>query len=192
MKKIWFFVEGDSEEYFVQNLIRKKYYERIKIEKDLSEFVKKNLNNDIVNFLYCENCGSVDKIPHKINEWYYLIERSGSSEIFIICDVERRLRCLQNRKFAIENKLSDNVNRKFIKYIFFNPTIESSYWECKSIIEKIIEIQYNSKFTTSKFSDVLIENSELSSLHDLKRCFENQSLKYREAIFAKEFSKLIV
>jgi len=34
MKKLWFFVEGDSEEYFILNLIRKKYFS--KITKEIS------------------------------------------------------------------------------------------------------------------------------------------------------------
>lgn len=187
MKKLWFFVEGDSEEYFVLNFIRKQYFSTITIEKDLSEFVNKATDSIFQNVLYCENCNSVEKIPHKINEWYYLIERSGSTDIFIICDVERKLRCPPNRRRLIESKLADFVNKNYLNYILFNPIIEDSYWECKQTIESIIKKEYSKKFPQAQLPELSLPNISSASIDDLKKCFKNYQLKYREALFAREF-----
>jgi hypothetical protein len=89
MKKIWFFVEGDTEEIFISNLITKKYYNTCRQEKDLSEFVKADIRNSDYHRVYCDNCGSVDKIPHRINEMYYLIEKSQTDNVIVVCDVEK-------------------------------------------------------------------------------------------------------
>lgn len=187
MKKIWFFLEGDSEKHFISNLIRRKFFDSIFIEKDLTEFINKDIDNHTHNLLYCENCNSVDKIPHKINEMYYLIERSGSNDVFIICDVERRLKCSTDRKNQIENKLDDSVDKNKIKHIFFNPVIESLYWECTKIIKEIIELQYKVKFGTTQEPKISLPCGGTHPLDDLKKLFQSCKLKYRESIFSKDF-----
>lgn len=40
MKKIWVFVEGDTEDYFISDLIRQMFCNKIVIEKDLTVFVQ--------------------------------------------------------------------------------------------------------------------------------------------------------
>ena len=186
MKKVWIFVEGDSEEYFVSNLIRKKFYDTISQKKDLSEFLEKKPRELANHLLYCENCGSVDKIPHKINEMLHLIERSGSKDIIIICDVEK-LKCPIYRKEEIEKKLDPNLDKFNRKYICFNPMIESAYWECKPIIKKIITLQYKNKFQKLPTKSISLPEKSSYSINDLKESFIKFNLKYRETLFAKEF-----
>ena len=187
MKKLWFFLEGDSEDFFITNLIRNKFYDKILIEKDLSEFIMKDVNDLTHNIAYCENCESVDRIPHKINEMYYMIERSLSNDILVICDVEKKLKCFTARKDKIEGRLDEIVDITKLKYIFFKPLIEYFYWQCKKIIRKIIEIEYKNKFGRNINHKILIPTSPANFLYDLKNLFREYDLKYREASFAESF-----
>ncbi len=187
MKKLWFFLEGDAEDFFITNLIRKKFYDKILIEKDLSEFIKKDISNATHNIAYCENCGSVDRIPHQINEIYYMIERSSSNDIFVICDIEKKLKCVTVRKDTIEGKLDASVDMTKLKYIFFNPLIESFYWQCKQIIQRIIKLEYKKRFGKNIDRRVIIPTRISNSLDDLKKLFKKYKLKYREALFAESF-----
>jgi len=187
MKKLWFFLEGDAEDFFITNLIRKKFSDKILIEKDLPRFIKKDVNTTTHNIAYCENCESVDKIPHQINEIYYMIERSSSNDIFIICDVEKRLRCVTARKDTIEGKLDELVDKTKLKYIFFNPTIEFFYWQCEQIIQRIIDLEYKKKFSKNINRNIIIPTSISNPLYDLKKLFKKYDLKYREALFAESF-----
>ena len=187
MKKLWFFLEGDAEDFFITNLIRKKFYDKILIERDLYEFVTKDVDNLILNIAYCENCGSVDKIPHKINEIYHMIERSSSNDIFVICDVERKVKCVTARKNIIEKKLDDTVDITKLKYILFNPLIEFLYWQCKQITRKIIEMEYKIKFGKNIGPKIPIQTSTTNFLYDLKKLFQKFDLKYREPLFAENF-----
>ncbi len=186
MEKIWFFVEGDSEEHFATHLIRKKFYDTILQEKDLLAFIEKDIHDSPHHEIYCENCRSVDKIPHRINEMYYLVEKSGSKEIFIVCDIEK-LKCNTNRKKLIESKLEDSVDKCIIKYVFFNPKIEPYYWECPQVIKKIIELEYKKKFDTTNVPDISLPKKSYYSHDDLKKCFKSFNLKYRETLFSKQF-----
>lgn len=187
MKKVWFFLEGDTEEIFISNLIRRKFYSTFRQEKDLLKFIDEDLSESSHNLIYCENCGSVDKIPHKINGMYHLIERSGAADIFVVCDVEKDLKCNVTRKDAIESKLDDSVDKSKIKYSFFKPMIEPSYWECPQIIKKIIEIEYKKKFKTKKIPSISLSEDISCSQFGLKQCFIKYELKYRETTFANEF-----
>ncbi|UCH98417.1 MAG: hypothetical protein JSV88_16670 [Candidatus Aminicenantes bacterium] len=186
MKKIWFFVEGDTEEIFISNLITKKYKNTCRQEKDLLEFVKSDIRNSDYHKVYCENCGSVDKVPHQINERYYFIEKSQTDNVIVVCDVEK-LKCHSIRKEAIEKKLDESVDKSLIKYAFFNPMIESSYWECPRMIKKIIELEYKKKFTSSKVPEISLPTDVPYSQVGLKMCFKNFNLKYRETTFARQF-----
>jgi len=186
MKKIWIFVEGDSEEHFITHLIRNGFYETILQEKDLSAFIREDIRDSSHHKLYCENCQSVDKIPHRINEMYYLIEKSGSTDIFIVCDIEK-LRCNTKRKNEIEKKLDEVVNNNTIRYAFFNPRIETAYWECPEVIKKIIEIEYKRKFNSPKLPGIALPKKSSYSQDDLKKLFKSVDLKYRETSFAKQF-----
>jgi len=185
MKKIWFFVEGDSENSFVVNLIRNKFYDKVLLKEDLLEFINKDIKNLTHNIVYCDNCESVDKIPHKINERYYLIEQSASNDIFVVCDIEKLI-CATNRKNLIESILNGSIDKDNVKYIFFNPKIEAFYWMCKPIIKKIIELQYKEKFGKKIDRKILIPKNPTNPLHGLKELFKKYDLKYREASFAKE------
>lgn len=186
MKKIWFFVEGDTEEHFINHLIRNRFYDSILQEQDLSVFINENILDSPHHKIYCENCQSVDKIPHKINEMYYLIERSDSKDIFIVCDIEK-LKCNANRKNRIESKLDDSIDRSVIKYVFFNPKIETSYWECPDVIKKIMKLEYKKKFNNPNLPDIAFPGDYSHSQDALKKCFKSAGLKYRETSFSKEF-----
>lgn len=185
-KKIWFFVEGDSEEHFVTQLVRKKFYQSILKEKDLSVFVAEDHRRLTHHKIYCENCQSVDKIPHRINEWYYLIKKSRSRNIIVVCDVEK-LKCFSKRKAQIESKLKKSVDKSVIKYVFFNPMIEPYYWDCPEIIKKITELEYKKKFPTVKVPNLSIPGESPHTQDALKKHFKRFRLKYREALFSKQF-----
>lgn len=185
MKKIWFFVEGDTEESFISNLILKRFYESFRQEKDLLKFVRENVGDDTRHWIYCENCQSVDKIPHRINERYYLIENSGSDYIIVVCDVEQ-LRCHSMRRHDIESRLDDSIDQTKIRYAFFNPMIESAYGECPEVIKRIIELEYREKFNPPTVPEIAIPDN-LTSHSDLKNYFKKFNLKYRETKFAEKF-----
>lgn len=185
-KKIWFFVEGDTEENLIIYLTRKKFYRTILQEKDLGAFLDEDMQNSSYHKIYCENCRGVDKIPHRINEMFHFVEKSGSKDIFIVCDIEK-LKCNTNRKKNIESKLEDAIDKHIIKYIFFNPMIEASYWNCPQTIKRIIEREYKRKFKTSDVPAISLPEKEEYSQHDLKKCFIGFNLKYRETSFSEIF-----
>lgn len=116
----------------------------------------------------------------------YSIERSGSKNIIIICDVEK-LECPINRKKEIEKKLNSKFDKFDKKYICFNPMIESAYWECKPVITQIIKLQYKKKFGGSTTQSIVLPQKTFYSKPDLKKIFKKYDLKYRETLFAKEF-----
>jgi len=116
-----------------------------------------------------------------------MIERSSSNNIFIICDVEKKLKCVTARKDTIEGKLDELVDKAKLKYIFFNPMIESFYWQCKQIIKRIIDLEYKKKFSKKINRNIIIPTSISNSLYDLKKLFKKYDLKYREALFAESF-----
>jgi hypothetical protein len=191
MKKVWVFVEGDTEAIFISYLIRQKLYKTFLQEKDVSVFIKEDPRDCGYHKIYCENCGSVDKIPHRINEMYYQIEASRSRRILVVCDVEK-LKCYSKRKELIETKLDEQVDKSFIRYVFFNPMIESSYWQCPWVIEKIVELAYKEKFGSPKDPKTFqisfkVDNSYSHSQEGLKRYFKKFNLKYRETWFADKF-----
>ena len=66
------FVEGDSEEEFIINLLLREYSNRIKNCKDILEFADDDLSTADYFTSYVENCNGIDKIPHRINELDYL------------------------------------------------------------------------------------------------------------------------
>jgi len=186
MQKIWFFVEGDSEENMVIHLIRKKFYSCIQLEKDLLEFVNKDISNSPYNISYCENCQNVDKIPHRINELSHLIEQSSSEMIIIICDVEN-LECFSKRKEKIENIINSEVKDLDIVNAFFNPMIEVGYWECEQIIKRVIELEYKNIFNTFPHEPIELVQDTAHPLFALKKSFKKYDLKYRESKFSEMF-----
>ena len=179
-------MEGDSEESFVFNLIIRKFYDKILYEKDLMEFVGSDASKLTHNVAYCENCGSVDKIPHKINEMYHFIAQSRSNDIFVICDGED-LGCPINRRVEIERKLKKDVEKSKMRYIFFSPMIEALYWQCKKIIQRIIQLEFKNRFKKTINIRVLVKQKCKHPLGDLKDLFKKHGLKYREALFAEQF-----
>jgi hypothetical protein len=185
MKKIWFFVEGDSEENFIINLIRFKYAGTVLLSRDLTDFVLKDLSQFNSHLAYCENCHSVDKIPFKIQERSYLIEKSGSSNIIVVCDLEK-FPCYLERKKIIENTVREKINLNHMHYAFFKPMIESGYWECDTIIEKIITMNFREKFTKLPPNPLVLENNN-HPLESLKKSFKKYDLKYRESDFSEKF-----
>lgn len=187
MRKIWFFVEGDSEEILITHLIRNKYYLSIKQEKDLINFVRLAPGSTGHHTVYCENCGSVDKIPHRINEMYYLVEKSRTRDVVVICDIEK-LKCMSKRQDLIVSKLDPSVDKKSIRFAFFNPMIESAYWDCPRIIESVIKAEHKKKFRSPKTPSVSLPDKISSHWQDhLKKNFKKLNLKYRETSFAQQF-----
>jgi len=186
MEKVWFFVEGDAEENFIKNLIRLKYATSILLEKDLSVFVEKDISAYSHNLCYCENCHSVDKIPHRINDLLHLIEKSQSINLIIVCDVED-LTCFSNRRKKIVDILEQSFNRKNIHYVFFNPMIEAGYLECEDTVKRIIQLEYNTKFNQDLAGIINLDYDITKPLHSLKSSFKKYSVKYRESRFSEMF-----
>ncbi len=186
MKKIWFFVEGESEEHFITHLIRNHLYEKFRLEKDLLLFITGDSRENFHHAVYCENCHSVDKIPHRINEMYYLVEKSGSDTVFVVCDIEK-LKCNGNRKLNIESKLEAEVKKGHIRYVFFNPMIEVSYWDCPQVVEKIIQLECRKKFGSRKVPGIALPAKPSHFQDELKKLFKRYNLKYRETIFSGLF-----
>jgi hypothetical protein len=83
--------------------------------------------------------------------------------------------------------LDECVDKSIIRYAFFNPMIESSYWECPQVIKKIIKLEYKKKFTTSQVPEISLPTEIPYSQWALKKCFKNFNLKYRETTFARQF-----
>ncbi len=182
MSKIWFFVEGESEEHFIEHLIRRHPFS-MRIEKDLVLFI----DNQDENLIYIENCHSVDKIPHRINEIYYQIERSLTNKIFIICDVEE-LKCYVTRFNKIESILKSNIDKSEIRHIYFKPMLECIYWDNPEIIERIITIDYREKFGTGRPTPTIeLQRDSNHCQFNLKTSFANHSLKFRKSLFSEKF-----
>ncbi len=186
MEKIWFFVEGESEENFIKNLIRLKYSESILLEKDLSAFATKNIASLGHHLGYCENCHNVEKIPHRINDILYLIEKSNSSKIIVICDIEN-LQCFSARKNKINGILKNTINRNNILYVFFNPMIEVGYWDSEEIIKKIIQVEYKEKFAKDYQNEIVLMGNGDKPLQSLKNSFRKYDVNYRESKFSEMF-----
>lgn len=83
--------------------------------------------------------------------------------------------------------MTDTVKKNKIKYSFFNPCIEHSYWECRDIIKKIIELQYREKFKTSDIPEIIIPATNFHPIDDLRKSFRKYNVKYRESKFAEKF-----
>lgn len=186
MQKIWFFVEGYSEKNLVTFLIRNKFSDSIQLEKDLLDFVKKDISNAQHHLGYCENCENVDKIPHRINELEHFIEQSKSNLIIIICDVEK-LGCVSNRKEKIANILNSDVKKLNIVRAFFNPMIEIGYWECEQIINRVIDLEYRNNLKMSPTDPISPEPDLAHPLTALKKSFKKYNLKYHERSFSEKF-----
>jgi|APIni6443716594_1056825.scaffolds.fasta_scaffold27178_1 hypothetical protein len=186
MNKFWIFVEGDSEEEFVKNLLYSKYSDRIILCRDFSEFVKTEINDADFALAIIENCNSIDKIPHRINEIYYLIEQSGSNKILIIGDLER-LPCFTARKELFLNILDSNVPTDNIRMVFSNPIIEAHYWECPDLISRIIVLEYREIFKTNVTPTITIPHDIDHGIYGLKQLFKMHQLKYRESRFSEKF-----
>lgn len=186
MKKIWFFVEGDSEENFIKCLIRLKYSENILLEKNLSVFVDKDLSSFSHHLSYCENCHSVDKIPHRINDLLHFIEKSQASKLIVVCDLES-LPCFTERKNIINNIIKESINRDDILCAFFNPMIEVGYWECEEVIKRVIEIEHRNKFDKNTSTSIILDENIEHPLGALKESFKKYKVKYRESKFSEMF-----
>ncbi len=186
MKKIWFFVEGDSEENFIKNLIRKKYAGSILLENDLSAFVDMDLSSFTYHLSYCENCHSVDKIPHRINELLHFIEKSQSSKLIVVCDLER-LPCFTEGRDKLNSIIEESLSRDDILYAFFNPMIEVGYWECEEVIQRVIQIEHRNKFDSDISTPILLDENIERPLHALKKSFQKYKVKYRESKFSEMF-----
>ena len=183
MRKLWFFVEGNSEEALVESLMRNYFNNSFQQEKDISSFTKQDYDQ---NTFYCFNCQSVDKIPHAINEEFYKIKMSGSKEIFIICDIEK-LNCNTKRKEKIESILKSEIDKSSIKYLFFNPCIEALYFSCPSILEKVIQKTHKQKFQNSEKINLEIPLVKKSYFYELQSLFNKHDVKYIESQFANSF-----
>ena len=183
MKKIWFFVEGDSEEHFIKNMIRRHYYD-VHLAKDELSFINDSFDQ---HACYCLNVGNVDRIPYDINDYIYKINRSESQEAIIVCDVEG-LGCHTARVERIRNNLSDEVGSLNIHCVFFNPSIEKLYWECPNTLKKVLKFFYKRKFGDGT-SIPVINLPEITGkyLYNLKELFRQYDLKYRETQFSEEF-----
>jgi len=180
-RKIWVFVEGESEEYFIEHLIRRHLF-TIRIEKDLSLFI----NNQDENLAFIDNCHCVDKIPHRINERYYQVEQSGSKKIFIICDVEE-LKCYSNRFNKIDSILETEIDKNEIRHVYFKPMIECIYWDYPQLIERIILLEYRKKHRTRTNPTINLQQNTNHCQFDLKINFKNHNVKFRESVFSNEF-----
>ena len=185
MEKIWFFVEGDSEENFITNLLRKKYSGRINREKDLSNFVDSDIQQLNFNLAYCENCHNVEKIPHRINDLLHMIEKTNTNHVFIICDLEK-FPCYTERKCKFEEKIEESIDKNILHYAISNPMIEAGYWECEKLIERIIQIEHKSIFKVELNGTISLLRSN-NPLDSLKKSFKKYNVKYREAKFSEMF-----
>ncbi len=186
MNKFWIFVEGDSEEEFINNLLRSKFSDKIKVCKDISEFVKIDISNSDYCLAIIENCSSIDRIPHRINEIDYLITQSGTDKIMIICDLER-FPCYSNRKNQILGILINNIPLKNLRMVFSKPMIETQYWDCPILITRIVELEYRKIFRTSTAPNISIPSTTSHDIFGLKQLFIRYNLKYRESRFSKMF-----
>lgn len=186
MHKIWIFVEGDSEEEFVTNLLFNQYSDSIYICKDILEFVDTDLSTANFYSCYIENCSGIDKIPHRINEIDYLITKSGTDKILIIGDLED-LPCFRSRLEKVLEILNQNIPRTNIRTVFFKPRIEKDYWDCPVLIERIIQLDYRVKFKTQENRIINIPPNIDKDIYGLKKTFSDHDVKYHESRFAKKF-----
>lgn len=185
MKKVWFFVEGDSEEKFVKKLILSGIILNSWIEKDLLSFIKKNPADLDKIIFYVDNCESIDRIPHRINEINYLIEKAGSINI-IVCDLEN-FNCFSERKRKILSILEPEVNIKRIHFVFSKPIIEAEYWNHPELIIRIVEKDFQLKFNRAIKIQGKLNTTTTKWLDELKKIFKMNGLKYRKTHFAEEF-----
>lgn len=186
MNKFWVFVEGDSEEEFIINLLRRRFSDRINVCKDLSEFVKIDLSNANYFLAFIENCSSIDKLPHRINEIDYLISRSGTDKIMIIGDLER-LPCYSNRKNQILGIFNNNISLENLKMVFSKPMIETQYWDCPELISRIVKLEYRRIYQTPNTPEITIPNTINHNIFGLKQLFKKYNVKYRESRFSEMF-----
>lgn len=183
MEKIWLFVEGDSEENLVKHFIRNHLFTDFRLENDINVFI--NANDCSQHWCYCENCGSVDKVPHRINEIHYLIEQSAANHIFILCDIES-LGCFTKRKEKILEILDSKIDRNKIKYTFSKPMIENHYWDCERNIISVLKKEIKNKFNRTETS-ISIDTNLPKNQKGLKALFKSYKVKFRESRFSDSY-----
>lgn len=190
--KYWFYVEGDSEQLFIEWLIRKCFH-NITLCKNLTDFVKDISGNEIC---YIYNCESVNKVPYEISERNHWVERSGTNAIFVICDIEAELNCpIERRKKILDimqelkNTYSPPVNEEKLRFIFCDPTIEELYCYHADVTKSILEKLYKRKFGAEISSvDIGILGHETKSpVFKMKSFFLSHGLTYKETEFAENF-----
>lgn len=186
MKKVWFFVEGDSEENFTINLMRNKYNQNFLLEKDLLTFVTIDLTNSTHHLFHIENCHSINKIPHQVNLRAHLINNYNISDMIIVCDLEDQS-CFSNRKNVIDSALHQSINKNNIKYIISNPYIEANYWDCEDLIKQVLKKEFRLKFDIEFREEVELVHNHAQPLYSIKKSFEKYKLKYRESRFSESF-----
>lgn len=183
MKKIWFFVEGNSEENLVKNMIS-CHYPDVHLEKDESRFIIDHFDR---NACYCLNVEGVDGIAYRINEYNYRITRSGSREVIVICDVED-LNCNSSRREAIEDRLENDIRGLNIHYVFFNPLIERLYWDCPLLLRRVLKLFYVTRFGGgTSVPNIILPEVRGKYDYNLKKLFKSYGVKYRESKFSEEF-----
>ncbi len=79
--KVWFFVEGESEVNCIVQLI-KKFYPIFSVTTNPSEYIN-SIQETGKHFLYINDCGNVERIPHEINDQYHNVV-SGNTDMIVI------------------------------------------------------------------------------------------------------------
>jgi hypothetical protein len=190
--KCWFYIEGDSEYYLVEWLIR-NYFHNVTIYSNLTGFIQTASSE---NLCYIHNCGSISKIPYEVNERNHWIESSGAKYIFIVCDIETDLNCpIERRKKILDimEKIKDSysppVDMEKIGYIFSEPTIEEIYCFHSELTKNVLLKLYKRKFNTDclNINISVLEDKNKSPVFRMKSFFQQNNLTYKETEFAENF-----
>ncbi|MFN7096065.1 MAG: hypothetical protein ACK4PR_00675 [Gammaproteobacteria bacterium] len=179
--KAWIFAEGYCEVQLMTWLVI-HYFPSVIITKDLSDF----LTADKKYVCYIESCDSVDRIPHSINEQSYKINKNKLDSILVVCDVED-LKCPTFRKNKILDKLTSEVNKDKLKFIFSIPMIEEIYCSEPVLAGTVAGKLCNA---SQKLIDTHISSltsGKGSPKERMKKLFRNLNGNYRETIFSEKF-----
>ncbi len=189
--KCWFYVEGDSERYFIEWLIRNVLHS-VLLYSNLTDFINECSTKDIC---YLHNCGSVSKVPYEVSERNHWVERSGAKSIFIVCDIEAELNCpIERRKkildimHDIKDSCSPPVDMNKLGFIFSEPTIEEIYCFHSELTRSVLAKLYKKKFNSNPPTiNIDILSSTKSPNHKMKSFFWAHDLTYKETEFAENF-----
>lgn len=183
-KKIWYFVEGESEKNFVLAMLR-QHFPFVEICQTPNKFLDTQ-----AQACYIHNSRSGDKIPFDIVDYGHFPQRANS-KVIIVSDVEKTLNCPIERKQLVINLANQDAKHKnknfdFAELVFTLsvPTIEEIYCFHKELTTKILKSKIHSDM---EIDNKILENVERVPKTRVELLFKENKIRYDKVEFSEKF-----